>query len=68
MPLFRWIQQLCCRHEDILRLEDTRMRLECLSCGRVTHGFDGLGRAMRTERREPDARAHEWSSALHRAA
>ena len=69
MRMFGWIRQLCCRHEDVLRFEDTRLRLECLACGRVTHGFDGLGRATRVAHRHPVvAQAHAWPGALHRAA
>ena len=68
MQIVRWIRQLCCRHEDILRMEATRMRLECLACGRMTHGFDGLGRTTHAAHREPAARAQEWARPLHRAA
>jgi hypothetical protein len=69
MSLLQQLRQLCCRHEDILRMGDTRMWLECMACGRTTHGLNGLGRPMRSgdvERVRPHA---QWPArTLDRAA
>ena len=69
MSLLQHLRQLCCRHEDILRMEETRMWLECMACGRTTHGFNGLGRPVpgaNVERVRPHA--HWRAGALDRAA
>jgi hypothetical protein len=47
MNVLQQLRRLCCRHEDILRIEKNRIWLECLACGRSTPGFAGLGRAVR---------------------
>jgi len=69
MSLFQHLRQLCCRHEDILRMEESRMWLECMSCGRETRGLNGLGRPVRhvdAERVRPQA---QWRArVLDRAA
>jgi len=69
MGIFQRVRQLCCRHEDILRIEPHRMWLECMACGRATTGFDDLGRSMvaRDLDRVP-ARAEWYGSALGKRA
>ena len=59
MRLFIRLQQLFCRHEDVLKLGESRMWLECLTCGRATTGLDGIGRRVRPDvvRETPRARA-----------
>jgi hypothetical protein len=66
MGIFHRLRQLCCRHEDILRMEKDRMWLECMACGRATIGFDGLGCATRVSdlERTPAHAADWYSSAL----
>ena len=69
MWLFQQWRQLWCRHEDVLRLAESRMWLECLACGRATHGFDGLGRTVRSVDVEPGRPHVQWRGrALDRAA
>jgi hypothetical protein len=69
MSLFQHLRHLCCRHEDILRIEESRMWLECMTCGRETRGLTGLGRPVRSadvERVRPQA---QWRArVLDRAA
>jgi hypothetical protein len=60
MPIFDRLRQLCCHHEDVLRLSDTAMWLECMACGRETRGFQGLGRAMQTTRVDTTTRFEGW--------
>jgi hypothetical protein len=60
MPIFDRLRQLCCHHEDVLRLSDTAMWLECMGCGRTTHGFQGLGRAMQRTATEEPRRVEGW--------
>jgi len=54
------VRQLCCRHEDVLKLDDRRMWLECLACGRTTRGLDGLGRPARASEAAPVTAHAEW--------
>ena len=49
MRVLMRLQQLVCRHEDVLKLGESRMWLECLACGRVTTGFDGIGCRVRPD-------------------
>jgi hypothetical protein len=69
MSLLQQIRQLCCRHEDILRMEESRMWLECMSCGRTTRGLNGLGRPMRSNEVERVRPRPAWHArTLDRAA
>ena len=54
------VRQLWCQHEDVLKLDQRRMWLECLACGRTTHGFDGLGRPARPAGAAPVGTHAEW--------
>ena len=50
-------------------MDDHRMWLECMTCGRETAGFTELGQAMHRSEVEPSTpRAEGRSSALDRAA
>ena len=60
MSLLQHLRQLCCRHEDILRMEESRMWLECMACGRTTRGMNGLGRPVRSHDVERAPRQTEW--------
>jgi hypothetical protein len=63
------IPRLWCRHQDILRMDDHRMWLECMTCGRETAGFDELGQPMQRNEIEPAPARAEWRfRALDRAA
>jgi len=64
MRFVQRVRQLCCRHEDVLKLDDGRMWLECLACGRTTHGFDGLGVPMHAADAAPAA-AHRAPIVAH---
>jgi len=68
MSLLQHLRQLCCRHEDILRMEETRMWLECMACGRNTRGFNGLGRPVSGANVERVTHAQWRAGALDRAA
>ena len=67
MRIFQRVRQLCCRHEDILRIEPHRMWLECMACGRATTGFDDLGRSRVAADLKP-ARAEWYASPLGKRA
>jgi hypothetical protein len=60
MTLWLRLQQLWCRHEDILRMDDTSMWLECLACGRTTHGFTELGARTYSPHTSRTASKVEW--------
>jgi len=70
MSLIQQVRQLCCRHEDILKMEESRMWLECMACGRTTRGMSGLGRPARSSDDAERVRTHAaWHApTLNRAA
>jgi len=48
MRLITWLRELSCQHEDVLRLSESRMWLECLACGRETRGI-AVGHQVRED-------------------